>query len=313
MSTTIAILSCHLKQLKLAKSSAVFSFYDKIYYIIELLFDFSFPQLISILFSPLRMSPPLSLISWNINGLRAIYKKGLIPILNQLNPDIICFQETKVQQLQIPQNPRPLEHYHAYFAEAEKKGYSGVATYSKIKPVQVKIGFNHQFDQEGRVLMTDFKDFMLFNVYFPNGKSSPARLQYKLDFYHEFLSYLDQFQKQNHSIIICGDVNTAHTEIDLAHPKNNEKISGFLSSERAWIDKLLSKGFIDTLRLFHPAPHLYTWWDLKTKARERNIGWRIDYFFISENFKHRLTDAYILPEIMGSDHCPIGIRIKRKE
>jgi exodeoxyribonuclease-3 len=166
------------------------------------------------------------------------------------------------------------------------------------------------FDREGRIIVADFEKFILLNIYFPNGKSSPERLEYKLEFYNAFLDYIIKLKNKQKNLIICGDVNTAHTELDLARPKENEKFSGFLPIEREWIDKFLSHGFVDTFRIFDKNPGNYTWWDFKTRARERNVGWRIDYFIISDSLIGNLQTAFINPDVMGSDHCPIGIEIK---
>ncbi len=250
------------------------------------------------------------IISWNVNGIRAIHKKGNFRWLLEYNPDIFCLQETKAKKEQIPAELINIDGYHAFFVSAEKKGYSGVATYTKIAPINVITSLGiEKFDREGRILLTEYKDFALFNIYFPNGKASKERLEYKLAFYDSFLKYADSLEKQGKSIIVCGDVNTAHKEIDLARPKENEKISGFLPEERAWIDKLLKKGYIDTFRIFNSEPGHYTWWDLKTRARERNVGWRIDYFFVTEDLRENIKAAFIFPDVMGSDHCPLGIEI----
>jgi len=254
----------------------------------------------------------IRLLSWNVNGIRAIHKKGFIDWALKENPDILCLQETKAHPEQLPKELVNIDSYESYFSHSKiKKGYSGVAVYSKLNPYDVKYGFGiSKFDEEGRTLILDYGDFILFNIYFPNGKMSDERLQYKMDFYEAFLEYADALVKQGRKLIICGDVNTAHKEIDLARPKENEKTSGFLPIERKWIDKFLSHGFIDTFRMFNNQPGNYTWWDMQTRARERNVGWRIDYFFISENFKSNLVNAFILPDVMGSDHCPVGIEIR---
>ena len=167
-----------------------------------------------------------------------------------------------------------------------------------------------RFDDEGRILQADYGKFILFNIYFPNGKASPERLQYKMDFYQAFLLEMKKLLKKDKKIIICGDVNTAHKEIDLARPKENSKTSGFLPQEREWIDRFLELGFLDTLRMFDPSPGQYTWWDMVSRARDRNVGWRIDYFYASGNLKNNVQKAYILPEVMGSDHCPIGLELE---
>lgn len=251
------------------------------------------------------------IISWNINGIRAIDRKNALDWFLEEKPEILCVQETKAQEEQVPDKLRLVDGYHTYFESAERKGYSGVGLYSRDEPkkIETKIGIE-EFDREGRIISADFGKFILFNVYFPNGKASKERLEYKLGFYDAFLSHINALKDKGKKLIICGDVNTAHKEIDLARPKDNEKVSGFLPIERAWIDKLLESGYIDTLREFDTRPELYTWWDYKTRARERNVGWRIDYFFVSDNLKKHLNSAFIRSELEGSDHCPLGIEIK---
>lgn len=253
----------------------------------------------------------LRLLSWNVNGIRAIHKKGFVDWALKENPDILCLQETKAHPEQLPKELISIDDYESFFSHSKiKKGYSGVAVYTKIKPQEIRDGFGiPKFDDEGRILILDYKEFILFNIYFPNGKMSEERLQYKMDFYDAFLEYVDNLLKQGRKLVICGDVNTAHKEIDLARPKENEKTSGFLPIERQWIDKFLSHGFVDTFRMFNDQPGNYTWWDMQSRARERNVGWRIDYFFVSENFRKNVKNAFILPEVMGSDHCPVGIEI----
>ncbi|MHC1593577.1 MAG: exodeoxyribonuclease III [Methermicoccaceae archaeon] len=252
----------------------------------------------------------LSILSWNVNGLRAVYKKGFLDWLLKAEPDILCVQETKATEEQLPSRLKAIDGYNMYLSSAERKGYSGVALYSKIEPKSIKRGFGiERFDSEGRVLIADYEDFVLFNVYFPNGKASQERLDYKMEFYDAFLSYVDELKSRGKKIVVCGDVNTAHKEIDLARPKQNEEVSGFLAEERAWIDRFLSHGYVDTFRAFNGQPAQYTWWSFKTRARERNVGWRIDYFFVSENLMEDVKSAYILSDVKGSDHCPIGIDI----
>ena len=251
------------------------------------------------------------ILSWNVNGIRAAYKKGFIDWFTKEKPDILCVQETKAMKEQLADELINVDGYNSFFSSAEKKGYSGVASFSKAEPVKVSNGIGiKKFDSEGRFLVTEFDEFILFNIYFPNGKAKAERLQYKMDFYEAFLKHLKKLLKLDKKIVICGDVNTAHKEIDLARPKANEKISGFLPEEREWIDKLLDAGFIDTLRVFNQKPEQYTWWDMMTRARDRNVGWRIDYFFISDNLKDNLKNAFILPDVMGSDHCPVGIELE---
>lgn len=250
----------------------------------------------------------LKLISWNVNGIRAVYKKGFFQWFVSEKPDILCLQETKATADQFPEELQKVEGYNTYFAEAQKKGYSGVALFSVIQPKKVETGFGiERFDTEGRILIAYYDAFVLYNIYFPNGKASKERLHYKMDFYDAFLVHAEKLRKKGMSIVMCGDVNTAHTEIDLARPKENENVSGFLPEERAWIDTFINKGYTDTFRLFIKEGGHYSWWDYKTKARERNIGWRIDYFFVSNDLVPKVKDAFILDKVEGSDHCPVGI------
>ncbi len=254
----------------------------------------------------------MRLISWNVNGVRAVWKKGFGEWFKTEKADVVCLQETKAQPDQLTPEALNPYGYHGEFHWGEKKGYSGVATFSKTPPAKVERGFSvPQFDNEGRVLATKHGDITLFNIYFPNGKAREERLKFKLDFYESFLgSVLPRYRKRgDDKIVICGDVNTAHKEIDLARPKENRKISGFLPEECAWMDRLLADGFIDTFREFQTGPEHYSWWDQQSRARDRNVGWRIDYFFISKNLRPRLKDAFIQPQTMGSDHCPVGIEL----
>ena len=253
----------------------------------------------------------LSLLSWNVNGVRAAYKKGLLGFLKDESPDILCLQETKARAEQLPEDLADPAGYQAEWLWGERKGYSGVATFHKKAPLEVRRGFDMpEFDNEGRVLTSVYEGFTLFNIYFPNGQKDASRLKFKLDFYDAFLEVVDRCRRHGEErIIVCGDVNTAHREIDLARPKENSGNSGFLPVERAWIDKLLAHGFVDTFRMFEPGGGHYSWWDTLTRARERNVGWRLDYFFVTENLRPRVRRAFILPEIMGSDHCPVGIEL----
>lgn len=228
--------------------------------------------------------------------------------------DIICLQEIKADVDQLSEELKNIPGYYSYFCSAAKKGYSGVAIYSKIKPSNVikQLG-EERFDVEGRTLIAEYPQFTLINCYFPNGKASAERLQYKMDFYEAFLAYANRRKESGQPVIICGDVNTAHRPLDLARPKENEKTSGFLPEERAWLDRLVENGFLDTFRLFNQDGQNYTWWDQKSRARERNVGWRIDYFWISADLKPYLEQAFIRSEVTGSDHCPIGIEVKMCE
>lgn len=251
------------------------------------------------------------LLSWNVNGVRAIAKKGFIEWVSEEAPDVLCIQETKAHEVQLGPEITDLPGYKSYWAEAEKKGYSGVAVYSRHEPISVQKGFGEErFDSEGRTLILEYPDFTLFNVYFPNGKKNKERLQYKMDFYEAILACWEVLRKEGKRVIFCGDVNTAHKEIDLARPKQNEKISGFLPVERAWIDKITENGYVDTFRHFNQEPDHYSWWDVITRARDRNVGWRIDYFYITEDLLPDLSNAWIATDVMGSDHCPVGIEVQ---
>lgn len=253
-----------------------------------------------------------TVVSWNVNGFRAVLKKGFWKWLEKSCPDILCLQETRVDPHLLPAQVRNPPEYRIHWNPGEKKGYSGVATFLKTEPVRIEYGMGmKKFDREGRILLTEYDDFILINIYFPNGKSSEARLKYKLDFYFESLLWFENLRKERQKgVVITGDVNTAHREIDLARPKENSRLSGFLPEERAWIDKLLSLGYVDTFRHFHPdLTGVYTWWDYKTRARERNVGWRIDYFFVSVDLLPRVKRSEILSRVYGSDHCPIMLEL----
>jgi exodeoxyribonuclease III len=255
----------------------------------------------------------MRILSWNVNGIRAAYRKGFAEWFAREAPDVLCLQETKASPSQLAPELLSVEGYHSYFNAAERPGYSGVATYSRVQPREVTAGLGiEKFDSEGRVLRLDYGDFLLFNIYFPNGKSSAQRLEYKMEFYDAFLEHVDGLRAAGRHIIVCGDVNTAHREIDIARPKANENISGFLPLERAWMDRWVSHGYVDTFRRFNQEPGQYTWWDARGGARARNVGWRIDYFFVDQGLEDRVTSAFIMPDVMGSDHCPIGIEISRE-
>ncbi len=251
----------------------------------------------------------MRILSWNVNGLRSALKKGFLKWLYRESPDILCLQETKAEPRQLDESLVGPKGYSTYWNNPKRKGYAGTAVFTKKKPFSVEDGFlSGTFDTEGRMLRLNFKDFVLINVYFPNGRMGPARLKYKLDFYEKFLKYIKKEEEKH--IIICGDFNTAHKEIDLARPKANEMFSGFLPEERKWMDKFISSGYVDTFRHFSKEDGQYTWWDFKSRARQRNVGWRIDYFFVREKFLTRVKNAFIMPEVMGSDHCPVGIEIR---
>ena len=253
----------------------------------------------------------MKILSWNVNGIRAAQKKGFLDWLAKESPDILCVQETKAHPDQLDVFLLNPPGYSVYWNAAEKKGYSGVATLTKKKPVQVRTGFGvSRFDSEGRVLVTEFPDFTLLNIYFPNGQRGEDRLQYKLGFYEETLRYVSRLKSEGKKVIVSGDYNTAHKPIDLARPEANEKVSGFLPVERAWLDRWIASGQVDVFREFNPSPAQYTWWDQKSGARERNVGWRIDYHFVTHDLFPSVKDATIHPDVMGSDHCPIGLQLK---
>ena len=252
----------------------------------------------------------LKLYSWNVNGIRASIKKGIVEWINKEQPDIFCTQETKAQFHQLPESIINVSGYTSYWNSAEKPGYSGVSIHTRSKPENHENGMGaEEFDHEGRTLMMKFQNFTLYNVYFPNGQSKEERLKYKLEFYDEFLKIILKKKEDGEKIVICGDFNTAHHEIDLARPKENIKNSGFLPIEREWLDQLVDSGFIDCYREFNQESGNYTFWDTKTRARDRNIGWRIDYFFIDEQLKSNLISAEIMNGVFGSDHCPIAIEL----
>ncbi len=253
----------------------------------------------------------MQIFSFNVNGIRSIFKKpDFLEFIQSQKPNILCLQETKAHENDIPFDIKFIDNYESYWNEGEKKGYSGVVIYSKIKPKEIITRFPFDIlNKEGRVIQANFDQFILLNVYFPNGKASSERLEYKLKFYDDFLKYLKILEKQNKNIIFCGDVNTAHKEIDLTHPKANENISGFLPIERLWIDKLILNDYLDTFRVFNQNPEQYTWWSTRTRSREKNIGWRIDYFFAHREIMNKITDSQIYPNIYGSDHCPISINL----
>lgn len=256
----------------------------------------------------------IKIVSWNVNGIRAVMKKGFVESLQGMDADICAVQETKIQEQQLTDAIVNIDGYHSIWGCATvKKGYSGVALYTKEKPRSTREGFGiSEYDEEGRVIEADYGDFILFNVYFPNGQMNPERLDYKLRFYEDFFEYVDNYKKEGRSIIVTGDYNTAHNEIDLKNPKENEKYSGFLRIERDALDKIVENGYVDTFRYFYPDIEKYSWWSYRFKARERNIGWRIDYFFVSKDLIDNgyVKEAFIDNDIYGSDHCPIGILLE---
>lgn len=253
----------------------------------------------------------VKIISWNLAGMRAAIRKGLWQKMRKIDADIYCFQEIKAKSEQIDIDFEYPKDFLNYWNPAVKAGYSGVATFTKIEPKSIVIGDrDNDWDDEGRVIITKYDEFTLLNVYFPNGKRDKGRLDYKMKFYDYFLKYINNLRDNGEKIIFCGDINTAHEEIDLARPKDNENISGFLEIERRWIDKVIKNGYTDTFRLFSKEGENYSWWSQRGGARKRNVGWRIDYFFVDESLKNKVTSAFIMPEVEGSDHCPVGIELE---
>lgn len=253
----------------------------------------------------------MRLYSWNVNGIRAAARKGLLEWLAAEQPEVLCLQETKADPLLLTPDLVSPPGYQSYWAVASRKGYSGVATYSRLPVVAARTGLDpHHLDDEGRVVATDLGDFDLYNVYFPNSGKGPERLAYKLAFYTAFFEHVEERRRAGRPVVFCGDVNTAHRPIDLARPKPNEKTAGFLPEERAWLDHVVEQGWVDTFRHHYPdAAGVYSWWDQRFDARSRNVGWRIDYFFVHRDFLPRVSDAGICPTIMGSDHCPVWLEL----
>jgi exodeoxyribonuclease-3 len=247
----------------------------------------------------------MKVVSWNVNGINACLKKGLSDFIKNVDVDIYCFQEVKATKEKIPE----IKGYSGFHSIAKKKGYSGVSIYSKIKPIKIIEGIGEElFDSEGRVITLEFKEFFLINAYFPHSHRELKRLDFKLDFNNKFLEFCKELEKVK-PIIIAADFNVAHKEIDLKNPKSNEKNAGFTINERKWFDEIIKYGFIDTFREFVSEGENYTWWPYMNNARERNIGWRIDYFVLSQSLKSKLVESKILKDISGSDHCPILLEI----
>ncbi len=250
------------------------------------------------------------LVSWNVNGIRAAEKKGLFEWMDTVQPDILCLQETKAQPEQLSSTFHERDGYYSCFISAERKGYSGTAMYSKEKPLSVSDLEITEFDSEGRTLAAEFTDFTLINCYFPNSQSEGKRLSYKIRYNEALHSLADSLIESGKNVIICGDYNVAHKPIDLANPKGNVKTPGYLPEERAWMDSFTDSGWVDTFRRFHKEPEQYTWWSYRTRAREKNIGWRLDYFCVNTAFMPRIQDSIIHQEVMGSDHCPVELILK---
>ena len=253
----------------------------------------------------------MKLISWNLNGIRAVAKKGLADILADLDADIICFQETKAQDDQVLEALDGVDGYHVYSYSAEKKGYSGTAILSKQEPIAVTNGLGiEEHDNEGRLITAEFEDFYLLTAYVPNSQRGLARIDYRQEWDKDLLKHMQELEKKK-PVILCGDLNVAHQPIDLKNPKSNfNKTAGYTEWEISGMDNFLKGGYTDSFRYFYPSEIKYSWWSYRMNARAKNVGWRIDYFLVSDNYLDQLEDAFILNEVMGSDHCPVGIILK---
>lgn len=251
-----------------------------------------------------------SIISYNVNGIRAAAKKGFFDWLQTESPDVICLQETKAQPDQLDDSFQKPEGYYTYWYSAQKKGYSGVAILTKEEPKHVEYGMGIEaYDFEGRVIRADFEGYSVISAYFPSGTSGEERQTIKEQFLADFIPYVNELKKTHPNLIISGDYNIAHTEIDIHNPVSNKKTSGFLPHERAWLTEFMESGFVDSFRKFNTDPHHYSWWSYRANARANNKGWRIDYHMVSEAFAEQCTDASILPDVKHSDHCPIRVQI----
>jgi exodeoxyribonuclease-3 len=256
------------------------------------------------------------LISWNVNGARAVYKKGFMDWLDGAAPDILCLQETRAEVDQLePAMAAPLGYHTIWNPSRAKRGYSGTSIFSRRPPVSVELGLgDEEFDVEGRTIIADFEDFVLLNSYFPNGRRDHSRVPYKMQFCELFLERCEKLRAEGRSVVFCGDLNTSHREIDLARPASNKKTTGFLPEERAWIDRVVEAGWVDSFRQLYPEREgAYTWWSMPMRARERNVGWRLDYFFTSPDLLPVVEEANILADVHGSDHCPVELVLRPKE
>lgn len=250
----------------------------------------------------------MKIVTWNVNGIRAALGKNALDAVWKLSPDVLCLQEVKARPEQLTDEQAGALQYPYAWNPAEKAGYSGVATFFKEQPLDIQMGLGEsEFDVEGRVISTLHPGFRLFNIYFPNGQRGKSRVDYKLEFYSSLLKLCDKLHKKGESLIITGDFNTAHMPIDLKNPKSNEKTSGFMPEERDWVQKYLDHGFVDVYRKLYPEKVQYTWWTYISNARERNVGWRIDYFLVSEALVPHMKDVIIHDDIFGSDHCPVEL------
>ena len=254
----------------------------------------------------------MKLVSWNVNGIRSVHTKGFTKWLESEAADVVCVQEIKATPEQLDEGMLHPLKLHSYWHPAQKPGYSGTAIYSKKEPLSVKVGIGVQeIDAEGRILSAEYADFTLVNAYFPNSQREHTRLDYKLRFCDEMLKYCNKLRKSGKNVILCGDYNIAHQEIDLRNPKSNQDNAGFLPEERAWMDKFLKAGYADVFREKVSEPHHYTWWSYRPGVRAKNVGWRLDYHCVNEEFRDRVKDTHHQHKVLGSDHCPIVLEIKK--
>lgn len=254
----------------------------------------------------------MKIVSWNVNGIRACGKSGFLKWFEQEKADVVCVQEIKARPEQLEECYQNPLGYHAFWNPAEKLGYSGTAVFSKKEPLDVQLGLGDQnIDKEGRVMILKYPGFTLVNSYFPNSQRDHARLPYKLEFCRKFLKKVENLRKKGENILMCADWNIAHQEIDLKNPKSNKKNAGFLPEERAWMDQFIDAGYVDAFRQFQPAGGHYTWWSYRPGVREKNVGWRLDYFMANKEFKDRLKSSGHRTEVFGSDHCPVVVELKK--
>ena len=254
----------------------------------------------------------MKLVSWNVNGIRSVHTKGFTKWFESEAADVVCVQEIKATPEQLDEGMLHPLKFHSYWHPAQKPGYSGTAIYSKKEPLSVKIGIGvPEIDAEGRILSAEYVDFTLVNAYFPNSQREHTRLDYKLRFCDEMLKYCNKLRKSGKNVVLCGDYNIAHQEIDLRNPKSNQDNAGFLPEERAWMDKFLKAGYADVFREKVSEPHHYTWWSYRPGVRAKNVGWRIDYHCVNEEFRDRVKDTQHQPKVLGSDHCPIVLEVKK--
>ena len=253
----------------------------------------------------------MRITTWNVNGIRAIVNKEGFGWLDEIKPDVLGLQEIKAKPEQVPELLTKHPEYEGFWHSAERPGYSGTAVLFKQEPLSIQTGLGmEEFDDEGRTIRVEYDGFFLYNIYFPNGGPKNWRVPFKLGFYARLLELCDEHHARGENVILTGDFNTAHREIDLANPKSNEKRTGFLPEERAWVDKYLEHNFVDAFRVLYPERVAYTWWDYRTNARPRNVGWRLDYFLVSSQLMDRVKDVEIHDDIMGSDHCPVSLILK---